>query len=433
MAFQFKPKNYDAFRWVSLVAGMILLMTCTGHIWSLLVDPMINERGASDAFMAGCYSGLTVVGMIFTVVGGKLVDKLGANKMTLISMICYFIGNILCGISHNIWVFAIAQVIFVGFQQSVLYISVLATASTGFPDHRGVAMGFTTAGVSLGGMIISPLCQAAMDTFGFDAMFFIIGGSCFVVSLICVFLNPDPPQNYKPAGYVQAEAEEAEDKKKTRFVANPDFVQKGNVEMFKDPAFYMLFAILLLGVTGFMLLSYQMSYIAQDILGIEPIEAAFLVSGVSACGFAAKIIGGFISDLIGRLNWVPICLLFSTIAIGGLIFSGSHGIVWFAVCCFAYCFFMGSLAGSTGPLTNDLFGGEHFGSNFSIVYIGVLVAATISPWLAVVGRTTGDSPDYVPIFMLCTVMCTIGFVISLILRHIRNGKTEYILRKKDAE
>lgn len=432
MALQYKPKNLDKFRWVSLIAGTVIMATCSwGFTWSLMVNPMIAERGATDAFMAACYSGLTIAGMVFTLVGGKIIDMLGSTKSNLISMVCYLIGMILCGITHNNWAFAIANVIFISFQQSVIYISVCNTAQGMFPDYRGLAMGVTTAGVSLGGMVISPITQAVINSVGFDTMFFVIGIAMFVISLVCMFLNPDVPKDYTPAGMEAKLSEQAEKEgaKKSRIMANPNFVQKGYVGMFKDPAFYILFAVILLCVTGHMLLSYQMSFIAQDILGITAMEAAFLVSGVSACGFASKLIGGPIGDAIGRLRWLAIVTCVGTVAIGGLIFAGDHGIVWFAVCCFAYCFCIGAVAGMTGAVTGDLFGSEHFGTNFSVVYMGVLIASMISPWLAVVGRTAEGGPNYQPIFILCTCMCALGAILAIVLCVMRQGKTEFIPRK----
>lgn len=431
MALQMSTKNLDKKRWISIVAAMVLMSTLSlGYTWSLLVDPMITERGATNEFMAACYSGLTISGMIFTLIGGKMVDKIGSTKTNVFSMVCLIIGFLMCGLTHNIWAFAIAQVIFIGFQESVVYIAVFNTATGMFPDHRGLATGLASAGISLGGMIISPLYQSAIDTFGFDGSFLIMGIAITIYGFIAIVFLPDCPKGYKPASFDPEAAELANKKKVSRVKANPNFVQKGYAGMFKDPAFYVLFAIPLLCSTGYMLLAYQMSYIAQDILSITPMQASFLVSGVAAMGFAAKLIGGPIGDRIGRLLWVAIVLCLGTVFIAGLIFSADHGFVWFAVCSLGYCFCLGTFAGATGAITGDLFGSEHFGTNFSVVYMSVLLASAISPWLAVMGRS-GEAIDYGPTFTLCTVMCACGAALAVVLYFMRRNKTEYLFRTKE--
>ena len=411
---------------------MMLIMTTLsyGYTWSLLVDPVINEWGGTNEFMAAVYSALTILGAVFTLIGGKMVEKLGSRLTNIICLAMYFVGMVATGLTQSLVVFAIAQAGLIGFMQSVIYIAVFNSATSIFPDHRGLATGLASAGISLGGMVISPICQWTIDSFGFANSFTIMGIALAAYGLVACFLIPDVPKGWKPASF-DPSATGAKATKVNRLKPNPDFVQKDWKGMLKDPAFYVLFLVPLLCSTGYMLLAYQMSYIAQDILAIDPMQAAFLVSGVAAMGFVAKIVGGYVGDRIGRLLWVSIVMLFGTLFIGGLIFSASHGFTWFTVCALGYCFCMGTFAGATGAITGDLFGSEHFGFNFSIVYMSVLAASAISPWLAVVGRTAGDAPDYGPIFMLCTAMCAAGTVLMFVLYFMRRNKTEYLFRTKE--
>ena len=57
MTLQVKPKNMDKYRWLALLAGTLLLGTCSWAMtWSLMVDPMIELRGASVQSMATVYT-----------------------------------------------------------------------------------------------------------------------------------------------------------------------------------------------------------------------------------------------------------------------------------------------------------------------------------------------------------------------------------------
>lgn len=191
--------------------------------------------------------------------------------------------------------------------------------------------------------------------------------------------------------------------------------------MIKDPAFYMIFLIPILGTTTYMLLSYQLAWIAQDILAITPNQAAFLVSGVSITGIIAGIVGP-IADKTGRMIMAVLCFGIGTAAVGGLIFAGSHGIIWFAVCTFLFCFCFGGFATIHPVIVSDLFGSKHFGFNYSICYQSILIASALSPWLGVLGGT--ETGDYKLTFTICTAMCATGFLLMVLL---------WLLRRKHIE
>lgn len=430
MHLQFRPENPDRYRWIALVISMIIISTAAlGMTWSLLVDPMITIRGATEAGMATIYSGLTIAGAVFTIIGGKFVDKFGVTKSIISCAVMLLIGMLICGFNNSILGFAIAQVVFIGWQQAVIYISVMTTVERMFPDYRGFAVGLCACGISAGGMILAPQTQMLIESVGFDMMFVINGIILAALILVMVIFFPDYPADYMPKN-IASDAEAGERKgKRSKVIANPNFVQKDWKAMLKDPAFYLLYLIPLCASSGYMLLSYQLAYIAVDILGISDMTAAFLVSGVSVMGFLSCIIGP-IGDHLGRLKVVVGILIIGFIAIMGLVFCEGHGIVWFAVCTFVYCFCLGGFAGMHPSLIGDFFGSEHFAFNYSLGYTSILLAAAISPWLAVLG---GDS-GYSGMFMVCAIAVAVAVVLSLILLKLKGNNIEFIrVMNKDAK
>ena len=422
MHIQFRPENPDRYRWIALIIGMIIISTAAlGMTWSLLVEPMITIRGATEAGMASIYSALTIVGALFTVVGGKLIEKFGSTKAIVSCAIALFIGMMICGFNNSILGFAIAQLVFIGWQQAIIYISVMTTVERMFPDYRGFAVGLCACGISIGGMILAPQTQMLIETVGFDMMFVINGIVLAALTLIMVIFFPDYPGDYMPKHISSHEEAGTRHGKRSRVIRNPNFVQKDWKAMLKDPAFYLLYLIPLCASSGYMLLSYQLAYIAVDILGISDMTAAFLVSGVSIMGFVSLIIGP-IGDHIGRLKVATAILAIGFVAIFCLIFCESHGIVWFTVCTFVYCFCLGAFAGVHPSLIGDFFGSEHFAFNYSLGYTSILLAAAISPWLAVLGGNSG----YSGMFIVCTVACGIAVVLALVLIKLKGDNIEYI-------
>lgn len=427
MKLQFQPESRDRYRWLALFVGMVLISTgALGYTWSLLVEPMIVLRGATEAGMATIYSVQTVLCAVFTVLGGKLIEKIGSAKTIFTTFVALLIGDLLCGLSDGTVMFAIGQCVFIAWQQSVIYVAVMSTAEQMFPDYRGLAVSLTACGLAVGGMILAPAVQFLIDVIGVGPMFVVQGIAVAVLGCIMLIFFPDYPKDYKPAYIKKNETGSEREGTKSRVIANPKFVQKNWKGMLKDPAFWIMFFIPLCASSGYMLLSYQLAYIAEDILGIDAMTASFLISGVSLMGIISFVVGP-IGDRIGRPQMMLILLIVGFFAMLGLSFCEGKGIVWFAACAFIYCFALGGFAGLHPALVGDYFGSEHYGFNYSLNYTSILLAAAISPWLAVGGADAG----YGPMFAACTIAVALAAILAVILIKYRGNNIEFIRIKKN--
>ena len=161
-------------------------------------------------------------------------------------------------------------------------------------------------------------------------------------------------------------------------------------------------------------------------LGISAMTASFLISGISLMGIIC-LVAAPLGDRFGRMKVILVLLIIGFFAILGLVFSESHGIVWFATCSFIYCFCLGAFAGLHPAVVGDYFGSEHFSFNYSLNYMSILLAAAISPWLAVYGDATGS---YANTFLVCTVACGIAAVLAAVMLKYKGNNIEYIRLKK---
>ena len=327
MKVQISMKNLKRTRWIMLVGGIMLMATLAwSYTWSLMVGPMIDERGATDGLMATLYSAVTIVGALFTIVGGKLIDRFGTTKILVSAIAAFFIGQIICGLTTTVTGFAVGKVIFVSWQQSVLYIAVYSNIIKLFPDWKGLATGLVGMGIPIGGSFMAPLCQHFIETCGFNSMFFVTGGVLSAIAVIGLIIFPET-KNLN----VEKELGITEQKLAVPSVPNPDFVQKDWKAMLKDPVFYLVFLMPLCGTAPYMLLSYQMAWIAQDMLGISEMRSAFLVSLVSIVGMVTVVIGP-ITDRFGRLGVTVILFAVGAASCAGFIIAPSYGLPFFVVC-----------------------------------------------------------------------------------------------------
>lgn len=417
-------KGFTKKRWVSLAASLVIMSTTAiGFVWSLYVAPMCELRGATDASMAAVYSALALTGALLTIVGGKLVDKIGCSKVILSAIIAFAIGHIITGMTTDFWGFALPKMTLISWQQSVVYIAVYANVVKMFPDWKGLATAVAGTGTTVGGIYLPVLVQSMIDKLGFNNMFYAVAAILTTISLIGLFFFPDCSDDYIPEGYVKEESNNSSE----TTVDDGKFIQKDWKMMLKDPAFYLIFLAPIMGLTTFMLLSYQLAWIAQDILDITAMQSAFLVSALSIVGLASSVLGP-IADKVGRLPITIFCYAVGTIGVAGLIFSANHGFVWFVVFAFMYRFCFGGFATFHPVIVCDLFGSKNFGFNWSICYQAVLVSSAISPWLGVLGKT--DDGNYALTFTIATIMCAIGLVMMIALWVMRRNKLEPQVKKE---
>lgn len=423
---QMSTKKFDKTRWIALIASVLLMSTLgLGYVWSLLVGPMIEFRGATEGGMASIYTALTLTGAVLTIIGGKCVDRFGSTKVILSAIIACAVGQLLCGLVDGVAGFAVAEIAFLAWQQAVVYIAVYNNVIKMFPDWKGLAIAISCTGIAVGGAYLPVLVQSTIDKYGFDTMFLIVGVVLTVIGLVSLYFFPDTPKDYVPNGYeIPDYSEDGE------IQENGKFVQKDWKGMLKDPVFYIIFVAPILGTSTYMLLSYQLSWIAQDILPITAMQSAFLVSGVSIIGIICSVVGP-IADKMSRLLMAVILFAVGTVSVAGLIFAGSHGVIWFTVCTFAFCFCFGGFATIHPVIVCDLFGSKNFGFNYSICYQSVLIASAISPWLGLLGGT--DAGDYTKTFTVCTIMCAVGAVLMIVLYLVRRNNVEPQIKKSKKE
>ena len=233
-------KNIDKKRWIGLISSLLVMITISySYTWSLMVNPMIEERGASLSSMALLYTILNIGYSFLMMVGGKISDKIGVRKMFIIAVVCYAIGFALCGLWTTFWGFTIGTLVFINIQNGFGYIAAFSCVGRLFPDKKGLCMALIGMGTTGGGMVISPVTQYFIDTIGFSGQFLAMGAILTVIGVIAVILCVPAPDGYVPAGY---SFEDEEKKQEEGITLNQKFVQKDWKMMIKDPAFY-LFAL----------------------------------------------------------------------------------------------------------------------------------------------------------------------------------------------
>lgn len=189
--------------------------------------------------------------------------------------------------------------------------------------------------------------------------------------------------------------------------------------MLREPVFYVMILMLTCGaVFGLMTIS-QVSPIAQTMIGMSVASATAAVSILALFNAAGRVLAGYISDIIGRINTLTIMLV---MAIAGLLLlstAGDGDVIKFfiGVSVVGLCF--GAFMGVFPGFTTDQFGPKNSSVNYGIMFIGFAVAGYVGP--TIMSTVYGKTGSYVPAFWIAIGLAVLGLVLSFIYRKMQKA------------
>lgn len=245
-----------------------------------------------------------------------------------------------------------------------------ALISRWFKKRRGLGLGISVAGSSLGGFVAPPIVAYLLVAYGWRTTFLVVGVGIILLAPVFYFLLADYPED---KGLRQLAAD-PNDKDEAIQDDEPNW---SIAEILRCPPIYLQAVISgsLLGITLGMLANLSLH--AKD-LGLGTQQTALLYSVIAACSFGGKIIFGMIIDRIGAKYSGAITITLMTVAM--LVFlSGDsfHVTVTGAV-------FLGLAIGGVSPLWTSLvatgFGAISFGRAIGVQNtLHIPITAPIAP------------------------------------------------------
>ena len=227
-----------------------------------------------------------------------------------------------------------------------------------FPDRRGLAVGLAVAGYGGGSAIFGPLANLCLiPTYGVHTTFQILGVIFLVMTLIGAFLLKNPPTGYKPAGWTPAPASKAA---ATTYDFSP-------AEVLRTPAFYFMWVAYALGsLAGLMVISQLVPFAKSMKIPSEALQT--LTIFVGAIGNASgRILSGWMSDALGRLNVLRLMIGISMIAMPILyLVGGNVALLYVMVFIVYWCY--GTQLSVNASTTSDFWGTKNAGINYGMLF-----------------------------------------------------------------
>lgn len=400
-------------RWIILIASCFINL-CIGsmYAWSVFAAPMakhlstITGLGLTAGTLAIVFTVTNSVGPITMITGGKINDTFGPKKVIFVGGLLFGGGMILSGFANSLGMLVLAYGIITGLGIGMVYGCTISNSIKFFPDKRGFVGGITTACYGFSSVIVPPVANKLINSYGVTSAFKIIGITFLIIVCVCSFFIDKCPAGFIPEGFTPPASQGNK-------LNQNDKDWKG---MLASPVFYVMMLVLLCGAFYGLMCSALASPIAQGMIGMSVAAAATVVSIFALFNTGGRIIAGYVSDKIGRNNTLAIAFIVAIVGLTCLYFSGKGDITKFYTGIVAVGISFGAFMGVFPGFTADQFGTKHNSVNYGIMFIGFAISGYFGP--TVMKNVYAADHRYQRAFLIAAVLCAIGFALTFAYRYM---------------
>lgn len=379
--------------WI-IVLGAVLIQLCIGAVysWSLFNEPLIAKFGWSKNDVVFTFSIVIFVFALTTIFSGRLQDKIGPKKVSLIGGIIYGVGLILTSTATSIVQLHIYYGVIAGIGIGFCYVCPLSTCIKWFPDKKGLITGITVGAFGLGSLIFKTIIESLLSSVGVSQTFLCLGIIYLVLILVgAQFLKLPPRDNL------------SKDIQKKTVVDENNYTVS---EMIKTKTFPILWVMYLLGTISGLLVIGLAKDIGVELAALDPGTAANVVAIIALFNAGGRLIWGALSDKLGRIRVVLILFLITAVAMFYMSFVTLRFLGFFiAVASITFCF--GGFLAVFPTITGDFYGMKNLGANYGIIYQAYGISALIGP---IIAANTGS---LITTFLISGIVSVAGLILTL--------------------
>jgi OFA family oxalate/formate antiporter-like MFS transporter len=374
------------------------------YAWSVFVAPLEKEFGWKRADTSAVFTWAVVVFAIAFIVAGRLQDKLGPFFISLTGCILLTVGFLLSARTTSLGYLIFAFGILVGIGNGFGYATPIPVMAKWFPDKRGLAVGLAVAGYGGGSAIFGPMANLwLIPTYGWRTTFVVLGAIFFVMTLVGALLLKNPPVGYRPPGWAPAAAAKAA---ATTYEFRPG-------ETLRTPTFYFMWVAYALGTAAGLMVISQLIPFAKSV-GIPGAALPVIGLVIGAAGNASgRILSGWMSDAMGRLNVLRLMIGISAVSMPILYLTGSSvPMLYLMVFIVYWCY--GTQLSVNASTTSDFWGTKNAGINYGLLFTSWGVAGFIGPRIG--GKLFDKFGNYKAAFYTAAVLAGIALLAELMAR-----------------
>jgi OFA family oxalate/formate antiporter-like MFS transporter len=379
----------------------------TLYAWSVFVAPLENEFGWKRAQTSNVFTIAVVMFATSLLIAGRLQDRFGPFWMAITGGVLVSMGFFLCAYTTSLRYLFLCYGVLGGLGNGFGFATVAPVMAKWFPDKRGLAIGLAFAGYGGGSAIFGPIANLVLfPHFGWRVACMILGGIFLAMTMTGASLMKNPPEGYRPNDSIPAH---------TSRVAPTDY-QFTPSEVLRTPTFYLMWLGFGLGSSAGLLIISQLVPFARS-QGIPGVALATMTLAVGASGnVSGRILSGWLSDVLGRLNTLRVVLAISTVAIPVMYWAGAHVFAVYAMVFIVY-FCYGAQASVNPATIADFWGARNAGANYGLLFTAWGAAGIIGPTIG--GVLFDKYRNYEAAFYAAAVLAAIACVCEIAARRPR--------------
>ena len=395
-------REAHASRWWRVLGGLSMNMALgTLYGWSVFVAPLESEFHWTRSQTSTTFTIAVTVFALSFILAGRLQDKLGPFWISITGGVLVSAGFFLCAYTQTLrWLYVCFGVVG-GLGNGFGYATPIPVMAKWFPDKRGLAVGLAVGGYGAGSAIFGPLSSKVLiPTYGWRETFMILGAIFFVMTMVGSFLLKNPAHGYRPAGWNPPAA-----------TASSGLRDLSPSEVLQSPSFYFLWLAYALGASaGLMVISQLVPFARSQ--GISSDLLATMTLVVAACGNAGgRILSGWFSDSLGRLNVLRLMIGISIVAMPVLYKAGSTvSLLYVMVFVVYWCY--GTQLSVNASTTSDFWGTKNAGVNYGMLFTAWGVAGIIGPYIG--GQLFDKFKNYQAAFNTAAVLAGVALIFAFL-------------------
>ena len=389
-------------RWWRVVGGLLMNLALGSlYAWSVFVAPLEKEFGWKRAQTSSVFGWAVVVFALSFIIAGRLQDKIGPFKVSITGCILLTAGFLLSARTDSLTYLIICFGVIVGIGNGFGYATPIPVMAKWFPDKRGLAVGLAVAGYGGGSAIFGPMASLwLIPTYGWRATFTILGVIFFLMTLFGALLLKNPPAGYTVPGWVPASKPKS---LATTYEFSP-------AETLRTPTFYYMWIAYALGTfAGLMVIGQLVPFAKSMKIPGEALAAIGLFVGASG-NASGRILSGWMSDGLGRLNVLRLMIGISAVSMPLLYLTGSN-VAMLYVMVFVVYWCYGTQLSVNAATTSDFWGTKNAGINYGMLFTSWGVAGYSAGKVG--GMLFDKYKDYRVAFYTAGVLAVVALIFEL--------------------
>ena len=354
---------------------------------------LLDNFGWSRGATAGIFSIVLTVDALLSPVVGFLLDRYGVKKISTAGCLTLCAGLFLSSQVSTLWqlYLSFGLVLAVGFTFTGM-VPHIFLVSEWFSTNRASAIGIVYAGTGVGILLLAPLSEWLIASFGWARAFetYALAVLLTLLPMVWLFYMPGPFSiQHRSHGDKIA-------------VAN-QWTAKLALQSLQ---FWLLFVARICAASGTtVIVTHQVAHVAE--VGYSKLLAASIFGFAGITSSFGRVVFGFIADRLSRQGAYTLNILMTLVGVGALMVLRDAHHTWLL---YVYVIFFGIGFGSRAvifsALTADIFSGKGFGAILGYSTVAVGVGGALGSYLG------GVFHDWTGSYNLSFTLSTLVLVVS---------------------